>query len=189
MEKFAEERPEPEVEVIHEPQELYSSAKESPTESRGVLKKWGALTRSLVGLGVLGLGVWGISAMGLFSVKKAEESPEFKALKEEVKKLNAQTIPLKNEIQILRNDQKAVQEQLAVLKEKISGLTKKTEGRAEKTNAPPPIHYKIKKGDTIPAIAQKYKVQAEDLKRWNPFLSKGNPKPGKMIIIYSPAQS
>jgi LysM repeat protein len=187
MEKYYQDRIEPEVEVIHAEEHRSSSVKQNEANRWSFLKKRGLIPYSLAGLGILVLGL--MVAAGFFSGKKPEESPEFKALKEEVKKLSAQTDPLKNEIQTLRAEQKVQQEQLTVLKEKVAVLTKKPEGRGTHSAPKKLISYKIKKGDTIQSIAQKYQVQQEDIRRWNHLPPKGRLKPGQKVIIHSSAES
>lgn len=189
MEKHGEDRLEPEVEVIHEPEPHSSSGRSFEATRPSLIKKWGIPTIVLAGLAIAGIGLWMFFPPGIFSPKKPEDSPEFKALTEAVQKLNSETTPLKNEIQTLRTEQKAIQEQLTALSEKLSVLTKKTENRTDNKKSKKSIIHKIKKGDTISSIAQKYQVQPEDIRRWNHLPPKTNPKPGRKITIFFPSES
>ncbi|MBA4392198.1 MAG: hypothetical protein C0407_01465 [Desulfobacca sp.] len=184
MEKQREDRLEPEVEVEHEPEQFSFSSRQPVATRRSSLKNWGLVPIFLVGLVILGLGLWMFLPPGSFSIKKQEESAEFKALKEEVQKLRSETSPLKSEIESLKAEQKAFQEQLGALKDKITILVKKTESQGEKKASLKAVGYTIKKGDTISSIANKFQVLPEDIRRWNRLPSKNIPKPGKTITIY-----
>jgi LysM repeat protein len=184
MDMHREDRLEPEVEVGHEPEQFSSSSRQPGVSQQSFLKKWGLIPTFLVGLVILALGLWMFLPPGMFSNKKQEESPEFKALKEEAKKLRSETSLLKNDIQSLQAEQKAFQEQLAAFKDKITVLAKKSESQDEKKASPRAIVYKIKKGDTLGSIAKKFQVRPEDIRRWNGLSSKSIPKPGKITTVY-----
>jgi LysM repeat protein len=177
------------VEVVHDPEQLSSSYRQFETTQRSSGKIWGIVTLSIAGLCIIALGLWIFLPLGIFTLPKPEESPEFKALKEEVQKLRSEISPLKNELQTLRSEQKASQEQLVALNEKITALTKKAESKGEPKTPKKAIVYKIKQGDTLNSIAKKYQVHPEDIRRWNQLSAKTLPPPGKTITIYSPNDS
>jgi LysM repeat protein len=189
MEKHSEDRLEPEVELGDEPEQPTSSLKQPGFTQCSFLKKWGVVPIFFIGLVILALGLWVFLPAGIFSIKKLEESPEFKALKEEVQKLRSETSPLKNEIQSLQAEQKAIQEQVAALKDKTTVLAKKIESQGEKKASSKAVLYKIKKGDTVASIANKFQVRPEDIRRWNHLSSKSFPKPGKTITVYPHSDS
>ncbi len=186
MEKYQEDRLEPEVGVIHEPED-YPSSPGYPKITRPPSKKKGVLVSIiLVGVAFLAMGLWMILPAKFIPFQKQSESPEFKALKEEVQKLRAEADPLKKEIQSLQEGQKTLQEQVTALKDQLTVLAKKTEGLGEKKAAPRAILYKTQKGDTLNSIANKFHVRPEEIRRWNRLPSKGKPQPGQNITIYSP---
>ncbi len=187
-----EERKEPKVEVAHEPDECSSSSGYQGRTHPASSKKWLFIPIILVGLVVLALGLWMVLPPGFIPTQKQSESPEFKALKEEVQKLKGESSPLKNEIQSLQEGQKglegqvkALQEQATAIKEQLTVLAKKPETHGVKKAAPKATTYKIKKGDTFNSIAQKFHVQPDDIRHWNRLSSKNKPQPGQTITIYS----
>jgi LysM repeat protein len=49
----------------------------------------------------------------------------------------------------------------------------------------PKIVFKLERGDTLLAVADRYDVSSRDLNRWNPTLGDRNPRPGAPIQIYT----
>ena len=185
MEKYQEDRLEPEVGVIHEPEDYpsspgYPGITSPPSKKRGVL-----ISIILVVVACLAMGLWMVLSAGIIPFQKQTESPEFKALKEEVQKLRTEADPLKKEIQSLQEGRKTLQEQVTALKDQLMVLAKKTESSVEKKAAPKAILYKTQKRDTVGSIANKFHVRPEDIRRWNRLSSKGNPPSGQNITIYS----
>jgi LysM repeat protein len=191
MEKYQEDRLEPEVGVIHEPGD-HPSPSGYPKITRPPSKKKGGvvlISIILVGVAFLVMGLWVVISAGFIPFQpfqKQSESPEFKALKEEFQKLRAETDPLKKEIQSLQEGRKTLQEQVTALKDQLTVLARKSEGLGGKKEAPKAIVYKTQKGDTLNSIANKFHVRPEEIRRWNRLPSKGKPQPGQNITIYSP---
>jgi LysM repeat protein len=184
MEKYSEDRIEPEVEVGQDSEQFPSASSHLGATRRSSQVKWGLVPIVLIGLMILALGLWMFLPPGIFSAKKQEESPEFKALKEEVLRLRSETSPLKNAIQSLQAEQKALQEQITTLKDQLTILTKKIESQGDKKASPKATFYKIQKGDTLISIAKKFQVRPEEIRRWNHLPSKALPKPGQTITVY-----
>ncbi|MGB8329622.1 MAG: penicillin-insensitive murein endopeptidase, partial [Polyangiales bacterium] len=49
----------------------------------------------------------------------------------------------------------------------------------------PQVMFKLERGDTLLAVADRYDVSTRDLTRWNARLELGNPRPGTDIRIYT----
>lgn len=185
MENHHEDRLEPEVEVIHEP-EAYSSS----SGYRGITrppssKKWILIPIILIGIVFLAMGLWMVLPTEFSLFKGSAESPEFKTLQAEVQKLRTESDLLKKEIQSLQEAQKALQEQVTALKDQLTVLAKKTETMGEKKPVPRAILYKSQKGDTLNSIAKKFHVHPEEIRRWNRLPLKSQPQPGQKLTIYS----
>lgn len=184
MEEHIKDRREPEVVVSHEPRERSSSSGYQGHTQPSSLTKWIWGLLILLGIVALNFGLWMGLQSGNIPIPKQPESPELKALKEEVLKLRSESGPLKNEIQSLQDGQKALQEQLTVLKNQQTPLAKKMETQGDKTSTSKAIIYKIQKGDTISSIAKKFRVKPEDIRLWNRLPLKTILIPGKKITIY-----
>ena len=185
MENHHEERLEPEVEVIHEPEAYSTSSGYQKITRPPSSKKWVLIPSILIGIVFLATGLWIVLPSEFSPFKGPAESPEFNALKAEVQKQKAEADPLKKEIQSLQEAQKGLQEQVTALKGQLTVLAKKTEATAEKKSAPKAILYKSQKGDTLNSIAKKFHVHPEEIRRWNRFALKSQPKPGQKLTIYS----
>ncbi len=186
MEKIQEDRLEPEIEVIHDPEDYPSSSGYTRIPRPKSSKKWLLIPIILAGVVLLTGGLWMILSAGFISFQKPSETPEFKALQTEVQKLRAETAPVKREIQTLQEGQKALQEQTTALKEQLTVLAQKAETAMKKTPSSKVISYKTHQGDTIGLIAKKFHVQPEEIRRWNRLPSKSRLQPGQNILIYSP---
>jgi LysM repeat protein len=186
MEKNQEDRLEPEIEVIHDPEDYPSSSGYTRIPRPKSSKKWMLIPMILAGVVLLTVGLWVILSSGFISLQKPSETPEFKALQTEVQKLRAETAPVKQEIQTLQEGQKALQEQTTALKNQITVLAQKAENVMKKKPASKVISYKTHQGDTVGLVAKKFHVQPEEIRRWNRLPSKSRLQPSQRIIIYSP---
>lgn len=185
MENHHEDRLEPEVEVIHEP-EAYSTSSEYRRNTRPpASKKWMLIPIILIGIVFLAMGLWAVLPTEFSPFREPAESPEFKALKAEVQKIKAESDPLKKEIQSLQEMQKALQDQVTALKGQLTVLAKKPETPADKRPASKAILYKSQKGDSLNSIAKKFQVHPEEIRRWNRLPQKSQPRPGQKLTIYS----
>jgi LysM repeat protein len=193
MEGPMEQRKEPEVEVNHDPED-YSPPTRNQESWRSLnLKKWVLVLIFLLGAIGLGFGLWMLIQSEVFSSKKKTEFPELSALRAEVQKMKAEIDPLKNENQSLKVELKALQDRINVfqgqfttLKDQVTILAKKRDHQGDKKPAPKMLVYKIKKGDTLASIAKKFRVDPDDLRRWNNLPLKGKLNSGQVITIYSP---
>jgi LysM repeat protein len=191
MEPHHEDRREPEVEIDSEPSEYSPPLGYQRPSPQSSSKKWVLGIVLLIVLVLLSISLWMVLPSGIFLINKQTETPEQKALKAEVQKLRSEADPLKNEVQSLRDGQKAIQDQLKDLlgqlkniKDQQTLLEKKTEASNGKKPAEKPIVYKVKKGDSLRSVAQKFQVRTEDIRRWNRISGKGLPAPGQKITIH-----
>jgi membrane-bound lytic murein transglycosylase D len=61
----------------------------------------------------------------------------------------------------------------------------KSFANSSKTTAPNKISYKVQSGDTLMAIARKYKLNVNDIARWNSLdKNRASLKPGQMLTLY-----
>jgi membrane-bound lytic murein transglycosylase D len=51
------------------------------------------------------------------------------------------------------------------------------------------VFHTVKQGETLPAIAKKYKVSPEDITRWNPKVTKATPGQKLMLEVRAPAKA
>jgi len=51
------------------------------------------------------------------------------------------------------------------------------------------VFHTVKQGETLPAIAKKYKVSTDDLARWNPKVTKATPGQKLMLEVRAPARA
>jgi LysM repeat protein len=198
MEPKIEDRNEPKVEIGHEPGEYVSPPgfQRPRSHQSASIKKWiiGLIIPAVIG--VLVLGTWVTRPWGLFFNKPATESPEPRALKTEVEKLKSGNDLMIKDLQSLKEGQKKAEDQLGKLQEEVKSLKehqtlleKKAEAPVAKKPGSQTIVYKVKKGDTLQAIARKFDVKSEDIRRWNHLPANNQPKPGQKITIHSPSES
>jgi len=181
-----EDRPEPRIEVVPPLEEkmrgsgsMIPSPKPSP--KRSSLRVWGpALAIALIGVG---FGLWSFVKTGP-DIGKTEGFPEIKELKEGIQKLNTEGTALKKEVETIKGELVAAQEQIKGLKEQAALLVKKPEKTPERKAPPKSISYRVKKGDSLAAIAKRYRVHPDDLRKWNQIPLKGEVKPGRILVLY-----
>ncbi|WP_437883386.1 LysM peptidoglycan-binding domain-containing protein [Pseudomonas sp. LRF_L74] len=63
------------------------------------------------------------------------------------------------------------------------GRTQETVASASKSGRQNVTYYRVKRGDSMSLIAQRFKIEMEHLQRWNPSSSK-NLKPGQTLTLY-----
>jgi LysM repeat protein len=189
-----EERKEPEVEVNHEPEEKYiPQSRQEPRRPFVFHKRLLLFIIFLLGAIGLGFGLWMVVQSGVFSSKKQTDIPELSTFRAEIEKVKGEIDPLKKEIQSLKEEIKVVldrinvfQGQITTLKDQVKISAKKKDPQEDKKPASKVIAYKIKKGDTLASIANKFRVNPDELRRWNNLPVKGKLNPGQVITIYSP---
>jgi len=181
-----DDRPEPRIEVIPPPEEkmrgpasMIPSPKPSP--KRSPLRVWGpALAIALIGVG---FGLWSYVKTGP-ATGKTEGFPEIKELREGIQRLNSEEAALKKEIETIKGELVGAQEQIKGLKEQVVVLAKKPEKTPERKAPPKSISYRVKKGDSLAAIAKRYRVHPDDLRKWNQIPLKGEVKPGRILVLH-----
>jgi LysM repeat protein len=192
-----ENRPEPRVEVDADLEEFEERRtpdwSSRPVPGKKPITRWvlgPILVATLAALGYAFWLVWGIKPL---SPAKPSVPSEIVALKGEVQKLAADLSGLRKEFRDLQAEQKTTGEKLAGLQGQWAHLSKKMESvsakKAEKAQEKKPARktlvYKIRLGDTVPSVAKKFGVEAEDIRRWNNLPTRTGLQVGQLLTIYS----
>jgi LysM repeat protein len=197
--ELPEDRVEPRVEVDPDLEEFQEQRGPDwavrPAPEKKPITRWVLGPLLLAALAGLGYAFWLIWGMNPLPSAKPSVPPEIVALRGEVQKLNTDLGGLTKELGDLKAEQKTTAEKLAGLQGQLATLTKKVESapakKIEKAQEKKPVRktfvYKIRPGDTLPALAKKFGVDPEDIRRWNNLSPKAGLEVGQLLTIYSGA--
>lgn len=194
-----ETRSEPRVEVDADLEELEERRGPDWSVRPGPEKK--PITRWVLGpilvaaLAAVGYAFWLIWGMKPVTPAKPSVPSEIVALKGEIQKLTTDLSGLRKELGDVQAEQKTTAEKLVGLQGQWAHWSKKMESvpakKAEKAQEKKParktVVYKIRPGDTVPSVARKFGVDAEDIRRWNNLPLKSGLPVGQLLTIYAGA--
>ncbi len=191
MKEDLENRKEPAVVVNPITEENFSPLRFQGRRRSFSLIKWVLVPILFILTIGLGFGLWMILPHGMGLGKKQPEVNELSVLKGEVQKLKSEIDPLKKEIQLIKEElaasrerTKLLQGQNSALKDQLSGSASKKDLKGSKKPESKKIIYKVRKGDTVGSIANKFRVRPDELRHWNHLPSRVKLNPGQTITIY-----
>jgi LysM repeat protein len=180
-----DERPEPRIEVA--PEEPKTDTEGSKSNGPFPGKKWfwigGGLSVVLLGIAAY----WALWQREPGMKGPPPEAAQFQALEGKVQKLEQDWTQFRKELEALREEQRGLSEQVKAQKNQWAAVLAKAEKPPEKKEAPKAIAYKVKKGDTLQAVAKRFQVRPEDIRKWNRLGPKGDLSPGKTVTLYPPS--